>query len=99
MGLSATHIRDARRRDRLLMLVAVAVTLLTLLGAASEKVGLDRKLKANTVKRRTHSLLRQGLYWYSCIPNMREEWLRPLIEAFDSIVCRQAFLTETLGCS
>jgi hypothetical protein len=27
----------------------------------------------NTVKRRTHSLYRQGLYWYDCIPTMRED--------------------------
>src|SRR6185436_6205861 len=36
MGLSATHIRNADRRDRLLLLVAMAHSLLTLLGAASE---------------------------------------------------------------
>jgi Transposase DDE domain len=68
MGLSATHIRDASRRDRLLLLAAIAHALLTLLGAASEEAGLDRYLKVNTVKRRTHSLYRQGLYWYDCIP-------------------------------
>src|SRR5262249_46951380 len=33
MGLSATHIRDAQRRDRLLLLAAIAHALLTLLGA------------------------------------------------------------------
>ncbi len=42
MGLSATHIRDASRRDRLLLLAAIAHALLTLLGAASEETGLDR---------------------------------------------------------
>jgi len=36
LGLSATHIRDERRRDRLLLLVAIGHRLLTLLGAASE---------------------------------------------------------------
>jgi hypothetical protein len=97
MGLSATHIRDAGRRDRLLLLAAIAHTLLTLLGAASEEAGLDRYLKVNTVKRRTHSLYRQGLYWYDCIPTMREEWLRPLMTAFDRIVREQAVLREVLG--
>ncbi len=62
MGLSATHIRNEGRRDRLLMLLAIAQALLTLLGAASERSGLDAYLKANTVKRRTHSLFRQGSY-------------------------------------
>lgn len=94
MGLSATHIRNANRRDRLLLLVAMAHTLLTLLGAASEASGLDRYLKVNTVKKRTHSLYRQGLYWYHCIPTMREEWLRRLMDAFDRIVREHAFFSQ-----
>src|SRR5580700_4061111 len=97
MGLSATHIRDAARRDRLLLLAAIAHALLTLLGAASEEAGLDKYLKVNTVKRRTHSLYRQGLYWYDCIPTMREDWLRPLMVAFDRIVREQAVFHEVLG--
>lgn len=97
MGLSATHIRDADRRDRLLLLAAVAHALLTLLGAASEEAGLDRYLKVNTVKRRTHSLYRQGLYWYDCIPTMREDWLRPLMTAFDRIVREHAVFREIFG--
>lgn len=97
MGLSATHIRDARRRDRLLLLAAVAHALLTLLGAASEEAGLDRYLKANTVKRRTHSLYRQGLYWYDCIPTMREDWLVPLMTAFDRIVREHAVFRDIFG--
>ena len=67
MGLRATHIKGTARRDRMLMLVAIAHTLLTLLGAASEASGLDKYLKANTSKKRTLSLYRQGLYWYACI--------------------------------
>ena len=97
MGLSATHVRDAGRRDRLLLLAAIAHALLTLLGAASEEVGFDRYLKVNTVKRRTHSLYRQGLYWYDCIPTMREDWLRPLMTAFDRIVREQAVFRDVLG--
>lgn len=97
MGLRATHIGDADRRDRLLLLVAMAHALLTLLGAASEETGLDRKLRANTVKRRTHSLFRQGLYWYECIPTMREDWLRPLMQAFDRIVRQHAVFRAAFG--
>jgi hypothetical protein len=93
MGLSATHVRDAARRDRLLLLVAMAHTLLTLLGAACEASGLDRYLKVNTVKRRTHSLYRQGLYWYECIPDMREDWLRRLMNAYDEIVRKHEFFS------
>jgi hypothetical protein len=97
LGLSATHIGDCQRRDRLLLMVALAQGLLTLLGAASEEVGLDRKLKANTVKRRSHSLFRQGLYWFQCIPTMREEWLRPLMEAFGRLLVRQPIFNEVFG--
>ena len=52
MGLSATHIKSPERRERLLLLSALAHALLTLLGEAGEKAGLDQKLKANTVKKR-----------------------------------------------
>jgi hypothetical protein len=91
MGLKATHIRDANRRDRLLLLVAIAHTLLTLLGAASEASHLDRYLKVNTSKKRTHSLYRQGRYWYDCIPTMRDEWFAPLMRAYDRIVSQHEF--------
>jgi len=60
LGLSQTHIGNPVRRDRLLMLAAMAHALLTLLGRAGESIGLDRQIRANTVKRRTHSLFRQG---------------------------------------
>jgi hypothetical protein len=94
LGLSATHIRDADRRDRLLLLVAVAHTLLTLLGAASEASGLDRHLKANTVKKRTMSLYKQGAYWYRCLPTMRDEWFERLITAYDKIVREHEFFSQ-----
>lgn len=97
MGLSATHIGRTDRRDRLLLIAALGQALLTLLGAASEEVGLDRKLKANTVKHRTVSLFNQGWYWYRAIPRMREEWLRPLMEAFGRIVQEQAVCREIFG--
>lgn len=97
MGLSATHIKSPARRDRLLLLIAMAQALLTLLGAASESAGLDRILKVNTVKKRTHSLYRQGHYWYHAIPYMREEWLRSLMTAFDRIVREQAVFRHAFG--
>ncbi len=92
MGLSATHIKNADRRDRLLLLVAIAHTLLTLLGAASERIGFDRMLKVNTVKKRTHSL-----YWYHAIPTMRDDWLLQLMTAFDEVVREHPLLREALG--
>ena len=56
MGLSETHISTTDRRDRLFLISAIVIALLTILGAAGESIGLDRKLKVNTVKTRTHSL-------------------------------------------
>jgi len=97
LGLKATHIGNPSRRDRLLLLSAIAQSLLCLLGAAAEETGLDRYLKANTVKRRTHSLFRQGCYWYGAIPNMREEWLTPLMAAFGRLVSQQAVFANTFG--
>jgi hypothetical protein len=97
MGLSSTHIKDPARRDRLLMLAAFAQGLLTLLGAASEASGLDRYLKANTVKKRTHSLFRQGTYWYAALPTMRDDRLVTLMDAFGKIVAEHQVSRELLG--
>ncbi|HVZ33783.1 MAG TPA: transposase [Polyangiaceae bacterium] len=60
MGLSATHIRNETRRDRLIFIAAIAHMLVTLLGAAGEKCGLDRTLKSNTSAKRQLSLYNQG---------------------------------------
>ena len=43
---------------------------------------MDRQLKSNTSKTRTHSLFRQGCMLYELIPNMPEHRLVPLIQAF-----------------
>ena len=82
MGLSATRVGEPMRRDRLLLVRAFAVALLTLLGAVGESLGMDRLLKSNTSKTRTHSLFRQGCMLYELIPNMPEHRLLPLMEAF-----------------
>jgi hypothetical protein len=97
LGLSATHIGSPERRDRLLLLIAVAQALLTLLGAAAEDEGLDRHTKANTVKRRTHSLYRQGCIWYQLLPTLREEWLQPLMRRFGELVSQHAIFSELFG--
>jgi len=70
MGLSSFSIAEPDRRDRLLLLSALACALLTLLGAAGESLGMERYLKANTSKRRTYSLFRQGCMYYKALPNM-----------------------------
>ena len=97
MGLSATHIGDVDRRDRLLLLSALAVALLTLLGAAGESLGMDRWIKVNTAKKRTHSLFRQGQEYYMLIPNMKEEELVALAERFGQLLAGQAVFREVFG--
>jgi hypothetical protein len=94
MGMGSMHLKTPDRRDRLWLICAFAVELLTLLGAAGEELGYDRYLKSNTTKRRTHSLLRQGTMLYQLIPNMTEYMLRPLIERFAEIVAGVPVFTE-----
>ena len=97
MGLSALRIADPQRRDRLLLLSALAVVLLTLLGAAGESLGMDRLLKSNTSKRRTHSLFRQGCLLYDLIPNMPETRLRPLVEKYAELLKQNSPFTQVFG--
>jgi len=97
MGLRATHIKSAARRDRLLLLAALAHALLTLLGAAGERCGLDRTLKTNTSKKRTLSLYNQGSYWYMAIPNMREERLVMLMQAYVEVLQEHDLLRDIFG--
>ena len=92
MGLSSTRIGEPTRRDRLLLISAFATALLTLLGAVGEALGMDRLLKSNTTKTRTHSLFRQGCMLYDLIPNMPEHRLLPLIQKFNEAVSNAAML-------
>jgi len=85
LGLTDTRISSPERRDRMLLVGDIAASLLTLLGAAGESLGLDMKMKANTVKTRTHSLLNQGLFYFDCLLNMRDERARPLMQRFDEL--------------
>jgi hypothetical protein len=97
MGLGVLRIADPHRRDRLLLLNAFAIALLTLLGAAGESLGMDRLLKVNTSKRRTHSLFRQGWMLYGLIPNMPEIRLRPLVERFSEFILTFTAFTQTFS--
>jgi len=97
LGMSAIRTRDTARRDRLFLLAALAVVLMTLLGAAGESLGYDRMLKSNTVKRRTHSLFRQGWMLYELIPNMPEERLCPLMQRFAEMLQEQRLFTDVFG--
>ncbi|MGA7101991.1 MAG: IS4 family transposase [Pseudolabrys sp.] len=97
MGLGTIRVKSPERRDRLWLINAFAVVLLTLLGAAGEALGYDRMLKTNTTKRRVHSLFRQGCMLYDLIPTMREQWLRPLMQRFSQMLHEQPLFTDVFG--
>jgi len=86
MGMGSIRVSTPKRRDRLWLISAFAIALLTLLGAAGEALGYDRMLKSNTSKKRTHSLFRQGCMHYEMIPMMPEHRLIPLMEKFGSML-------------
>ena len=97
MGMSAMHVKSPDRRDRLWLINAFAVVLLTLLGAAGEALGYDRMLKTNTAKRRVHSLFRQGCILYDLIPTMPDTRLRPLMQRFSQMLRDQPLFADVFG--
>jgi hypothetical protein len=97
MGMGSIHVSTPERRDRLWLLNAFAVALLTLLGAAGEALGYDRHLKSNTTTRRTHSLFRQGCMLYDLIPTMPEPRLLPLIARFADMLAQLPVFADTFG--
>ena len=97
MGMGEVRVSTPARRDRLWLINAFAVALLTLLGAAGEALGFDRLLKSNTTQRRTHSLLRQGIMLYQLIPTMPEHRLLPLVEKFTEMLTAHPVFAEMFG--
>ena len=93
-GLSDTHILSAERRDRLLFIVAIAYVLMTILGAAGEAIGFDRLLKVNTVKTRTHSLIRQGMFYYAFFDNFSPQDKQNLLDKFQNLLQEQSVFQE-----
>jgi hypothetical protein len=97
MGMAAMRVSTPERRDRLWLISAFAVALLTLLGAAGEALGYDRHLKSNTAKRRTHSLFRQGCMLYELIPNMPDIRLRPLMDQYAALLRAHPVFADLFG--
>ncbi len=97
MGMGSIHVSTPARRDRLWLLNALAIALLTVLGAAGEALGYDRLLKSNTTQRRTHSLFRQGCMLYDLIPTMPDQRLVPLIQQFATMLAEVPVFADTFG--
>jgi hypothetical protein len=97
LGMRHTRVKTPERRDRLFFLAALAQALLTLLGAAGERCGLDKGLKPNTSAKRSLSLFNQGCYWFEAIPNMRDDRLRLLMRAFGEVIREHHAISSALG--
>jgi hypothetical protein len=97
MGLHATHVKNPERRDRILLMSALATILLTFLGAACEKIGLDKYLKASTSKKRTLSLFKQGCIIFGRLEKMAHETARKLMNAFSELILENREITTILG--
>jgi hypothetical protein len=96
-GMAEIRIAEPERRDRLLLISAFAMVLLTMLGTAGESLGMDRLLKSNTSKTRTHSLFRQGCMLYELIPNMPEHRLLPLVQRFTEMLVSSGLFGRLLS--
>lgn len=97
MGMAHMHTRSPERRDRLFLLSALCIAFLTLLGKAGDSTGLERTIKANTVKTRSYSFWRQGCIYYALLPGMRESQLMPLMEKFAELLNEHTFCQRILG--
>jgi hypothetical protein len=97
MGMSLLRIKSTVRRDRLFLLNAFTIVLLTLLGAACEAAGYDRYLKTNTSKKRTHSLFRQGCMVYDLTLNMPDKWLIPIMQLFAQLIDEHDTFEDVYG--
>jgi len=97
MGMAHMHTKSCERRDRLFLVSALAIALLTLLGAAGDAVGLERTIKANTTKTRSYSFWRQGCIYYKLLPGMRESEAGPLIAKFYELMREHAVFRAVFG--
>lgn len=97
MGMAHMHTKSCERRDRLFLVSALAIALLTLLGAAGDAAGLERTIKANTTKTRSYSFWRQGCIYYKLLPGMRESEAGPLIAKFYELMREHAVFRAVFG--
>lgn len=94
VGFSTVRVTTPLRRNRFLLLQAMAHALLELLGQAGENLGMHKGLQANTSKRRQLSLFRQGQFWIRAIWNRPEEDEDNLLAEFGRLVQENSFFHE-----
>ena len=96
-GARTVHVKSPERRDRLWLINAFAVVLLTLLGAAGEAPGYDRMLKTNTSSAVFILLFRQGCMLYDLIPNSSEDWPSAPLMQRSLTPLQQPLFTDVFG--
>lgn len=96
-GLEQTHVKSCERRDKLMLILALSYALLVILGEAGEQIGFDEKLKVNTVKTRTHSLFRQGQFYYEFFFRFTPKEQNSLIEKFSALLQKHDFWSDIFG--
>ncbi|MGH8536364.1 MAG: hypothetical protein ACREXM_07815 [Gammaproteobacteria bacterium] len=97
LGVAYVHTDSPARRDRLFLISALTIALLTTLGAAGDSVGLERTIKANTSRRRTYSFFRQGRIYHALLAGMRKDWPKPLMNKFYELLQVQLLYREVFG--
>jgi hypothetical protein len=97
LGLGEVRLGDPQRRDRMLLLLAFARVLLTLLGRAGEELGLDRQLRANTRHtKRSHALFNQGRQYAQGIA-VSPAVVPVLLASFGALLAGLCNVATTLG--
>ena len=95
--MAEIHTKSCERRDRLFLVSALTIALLTILGMAGEMVGLEKNIKANTEKRRTYSLFTQGSIYYDLLPGMKEKEANAMISKFHELMAQIKVFKKILG--
>jgi hypothetical protein len=93
-GSKETLVSTERRRDMLTLIHVLATVLLTLLGHAGERLGYDRRLRANTVDTRTHSLYRQGKEY---LDGAHNRFIPVFRRMFETVLREHCHLVEIYG--
>jgi hypothetical protein len=79
---------EAQKAKRYLAIAAIL--------AAPEFAGFIRG-PTSAVKRRVHSLFRQGYMLYDLLPTMRDDWLGPLMHRFSQLLEEQPLFADVFG--
>lgn len=98
LGLYKSRIKNKHRRDRLFAIISLAIIVLTLLGDISEKLKLNKHIKANTTKYRTHSLFTQGLIVFEMLYSFGSKTRTKIMALFEKNSTKAMNFTGVYGC-